>query len=221
MKKRVLVVSPHPDDETYGVGGTILKLREEGHEVFLLVCCAGDLHFAHSGQHVHRSVREHEFAAVCDALHCKGMMLPFTEDSMLDTVPLVNLVKEIEKVQRDVKASVWYVASPSAHQDHRRVFEACASAARPTEKLAPDEMYGYETPNYPMNPPEWRFVPQVYEDITRHLDRKLEILAMYSSQVRQTGPMSVEHTRQFNVGAGAEAGYGAAERFQVVRLRRP
>lgn len=30
----VLVVSPHPDDETLGAGGMILKLMAQGHHVF-------------------------------------------------------------------------------------------------------------------------------------------------------------------------------------------
>ena len=35
--KKILVVAPHPDDETLGVGGTIAKLASEGHEVHVLV----------------------------------------------------------------------------------------------------------------------------------------------------------------------------------------
>ena len=34
--KRILVVAPHPDDETLGVGGTIAKSIFEGSEVFVL-----------------------------------------------------------------------------------------------------------------------------------------------------------------------------------------
>jgi len=37
MKKRVLVVAPHPDDETLGVGGTIAKFSSQGDEVFVLI----------------------------------------------------------------------------------------------------------------------------------------------------------------------------------------
>jgi hypothetical protein len=37
MKKRVLVVAPHPDDETLGAGGTIAKFVQQGHEVSVLV----------------------------------------------------------------------------------------------------------------------------------------------------------------------------------------
>ena len=29
MMKRILVISPHPDDETLGVGGTLLKLQKK------------------------------------------------------------------------------------------------------------------------------------------------------------------------------------------------
>lgn len=36
-KKRILVVSPHPDDETLGVGGAIAKFAARGDEVFVLI----------------------------------------------------------------------------------------------------------------------------------------------------------------------------------------
>ena len=36
MKKRILVISPHPDDETLGLGGTISKHIFNGDDVFIL-----------------------------------------------------------------------------------------------------------------------------------------------------------------------------------------
>ena len=36
-KKRILVVAPHPDDETLGVGGSIAKFAAQGDEVFVLI----------------------------------------------------------------------------------------------------------------------------------------------------------------------------------------
>ena len=36
MKKKVLVISPHPDDEVIGVGGSMAKLISLGHEVYIL-----------------------------------------------------------------------------------------------------------------------------------------------------------------------------------------
>jgi len=37
MQKRILVVAPHPDDETLGAGGTIAKFVAQGHRVDVLV----------------------------------------------------------------------------------------------------------------------------------------------------------------------------------------
>ena len=37
MSKRVLIIAPHPDDESLGLGGAISKFIEQGNEVHLLV----------------------------------------------------------------------------------------------------------------------------------------------------------------------------------------
>ena len=34
---KTLVIAPHPDDETLGVGGTIIKRIKKGHKVALLL----------------------------------------------------------------------------------------------------------------------------------------------------------------------------------------
>ena len=36
MKKRALIIAPHPDDETLGMGGSIAKMISEDTEVFIL-----------------------------------------------------------------------------------------------------------------------------------------------------------------------------------------
>jgi LmbE family N-acetylglucosaminyl deacetylase len=35
--KKIIVISPHPDDETLGCGGTILKHNEDGDSVYWLI----------------------------------------------------------------------------------------------------------------------------------------------------------------------------------------
>ncbi|UCC94550.1 MAG: PIG-L family deacetylase [Candidatus Omnitrophota bacterium] len=42
MKKRFLFVSPHPDDVELGVGGTVIKLKQAGHKVFIVDCTWGE-----------------------------------------------------------------------------------------------------------------------------------------------------------------------------------
>jgi len=42
MKKRFLIISPHPDDAELGLGGTMLKLKQKGHKVFLVDMSSGE-----------------------------------------------------------------------------------------------------------------------------------------------------------------------------------
>ena len=37
MRDRVLVVAPHPDDETLGCGGTLMRLRQQGSDLTWLI----------------------------------------------------------------------------------------------------------------------------------------------------------------------------------------
>ena len=38
MKNKILVVAVHPDDETLGCGGTLLKHKDSGDEINWLIC---------------------------------------------------------------------------------------------------------------------------------------------------------------------------------------
>ena len=40
--KRILVITPHPDDAESGAGGTISKWSRQGVEITLVVCTNGD-----------------------------------------------------------------------------------------------------------------------------------------------------------------------------------
>jgi len=47
LGKRIVVFAPHPDDETFGCGGTIAKKISEGHEVLIVVMTDGRHAFLH------------------------------------------------------------------------------------------------------------------------------------------------------------------------------
>ena len=38
MKNKVLIIAVHPDDETLGCGGTLLKHKSNGDEIHWLIC---------------------------------------------------------------------------------------------------------------------------------------------------------------------------------------
>jgi LmbE family N-acetylglucosaminyl deacetylase len=218
--QRILVIAPHCDDEAYGMGGTILKLVARGAKVYCCVVVCGDLHFEHSDSMVTREERVAEFAQVMRRLGCEGTVLPFKQETRMDQVPIADVVSAIEGVQDQFQADSWYMIGPSFHQDHRVVFEAAMAAARPTRKTCPREILRYELPTYSGNPREWGFTPHVYEDIGRFLEDKLAACALYKSQVRGIGMLSIDALRRFAQARGFESRCEAAECFEVVRIIR-
>ena len=55
-KKRVLIFSPHPDDDVISMGGTLLRLVEQGHEVHVAYQTSGNI-----AVHDHDALRYAEF----------------------------------------------------------------------------------------------------------------------------------------------------------------
>ena len=57
MSKRILIISPHPDDESLGLGGTIAKYISEGNDVFVLTI-SGHLPPLYSREDYDKTVKE-------------------------------------------------------------------------------------------------------------------------------------------------------------------
>lgn len=215
----ILVIAPHADDEAFGMGGTIAKLASQGHTVHtIVVTCGNDFGFHHlNGTPVNREVRLDEFGNVSRLLGTSFEMLRFTEESKMDTVPIREVVGEIERVQDKFCADRWYVAGPSFHQDHRVVFEASMAAARISKKNTPREIFLYELPIYSMNHEPWTFKPNVWENIENFVETKVQSAYLYKTQIRESGPLSPNALRNWAFACGSECGVEAAERFQLIR----
>jgi LmbE family N-acetylglucosaminyl deacetylase len=64
------------------------------------------------------------------------------------------------------------------------------------------------------------FQPNCFVDISRYLERKLEIVAAYESEIgRFPFPRSIEAVRALAAVRGAAAGFAAAEAFHLLRER--
>jgi len=111
-RQRVLVISPHADDETYGCAGTIARIKDLGGQVFVSLISVGSLdHYASDGQgpamrRVTSSTRLREFSAVMKLLKVDDWDVVYTDDAVhlaLDTLPRRELVRLIE---RDARLSI-------------------------------------------------------------------------------------------------------------------
>lgn len=220
--KQILVISPHADDESYGVGGTILKRVAAGDKVHILIMTAADIKFEHvGGRTITADTRIREANMAAEALGASISFGLMGHESRLDTIPLRDLVGTIEEVQDKKKADVWYIPGQSWHQDHRAVFEASIAACRPTRKNIPKEVYRYELPTYSWNVREHAMIPNVFEDVTKFIDKKITACKLHHSQLRPESKMlGLVQLKQWAQIRGFESHCDFAEAFEVIRIIR-
>jgi LmbE family N-acetylglucosaminyl deacetylase len=168
--RRVLVIAPHPDDETIGCGGTLATLATRGSTVDVVVATSGS---ASVGSGLARrelaAQREAEVTAAC-------VMLGVTEPRFLRYLDgeleaqIEPLTDSLQVVIDEMHPDAIFVPWPmDAHPDHRAVATAVAACA-----LAPaTEIWGYEV---------WAPLPaNRLVDVTQAWPRKTAALELHRS----------------------------------------
>ncbi len=220
IKKRVLVVAPHPDDEVLGVGGTIAKYSAQGHEVFVLMV-SGHLPPIYSRKAYEETVSEAYSAfSVLGVERSEFLEIPAT---MIGDQPLHEVNGRISKVVSDFNPHIVLCPYPDRHVDHRLVFDSVMVATRPVgvgrdiEIVAAYETLSETHWNAPHIEPN--FTPNWVVDISDHISKKLDALACYKSQISEfPGPRSVEAVEALAKFRGTQAGFGYGEGFHIVRM---
>jgi len=216
---KILVVAAHPDDEILGVGGTILKHVKNGDQVSILVLGDGE---SSREAKVDIEKRENQAKRVIQALGAKEMILKKLPDNQFDSLPLLEIIKEVEAVIRQVKPEIIYTHCPTdLNVDHRLTFQAVLTACRPQPGFGVKKILAFET----LSSTEWQikdqshlFLPTEYHDIAEFIDQKVEILKIYQDELRDyPHPRSVEGVKILAQYRGIEVGYHYAEAFQIIR----
>jgi LmbE family N-acetylglucosaminyl deacetylase len=220
MKKRILVVAPHPDDETLGAGGAIAKFVQQGHEVAVLVV-SGHLPPLYRREDYETTVQEAGRAfGVLGVKRSWFLEIPATMVAQ-QAVHVVN--GKISEVVGDVQPHIVLCPFPDRHVDHRAVFESVMVATRPVKAGRSIELLAaYETLSEThWNAPhiEANFVPNWVVDITEQMHGKLEALACYASQIPPSpGARSIDAVNALARFRGTQAGFGFGEAFQIIRM---
>jgi len=218
---RVLAIATHPDDETLGCGGTLLKHRNQGDELFwLIVTRAWKPKYSTSAidqqmQQVRAVEAAYPFA--------RTEWLEF-ETTCLDRIPLNDLVDRLRASLQKVQPEVVYLPSPAdAHSDHRVVFDAAMAVMKPfyMRSLGVRRILACEVPSEtdagaPLVPNV--FHPQIFSDISDTLERKLAIMKIFETELHpEPLPRSPSAIRAWARSRGATAGMEYAETFMLVR----
>ena len=218
---RVLVVAPHMDDEALGAGGVIARHVDQGDEVH--VCFIAHRVYDHTFDEArNRAERECALKAK-EVLGYKEATFLDLPDERLDTCIQVIIIPLEQKVQALTPEVVYLPHRGDNNQDHRAVFQAAQVAVRPTATPYLQKVLCYEVPSSTeQSPPvpEAAFLPNCYINIVQYLDKKLDALRCYQSEMRQfPHPRSEEAVRILARRRGIESGFMAAEAFLILRDR--
>ncbi len=221
MRKIVLVVAAHADDEVLGCGGTLAKHVADGDVVYVLFLTDG----VGSRKSVTDSAADHRRSASELAAHILGIRKIYCHsfpDNQLDRIPLLDVVQCVEAIVQQVRPSIVYTHhAGDLNVDHRIALQAVMTACRPLPDTSVKEIYSFEV----LSSTEWAvpgvvsFHPNLYVDISEFVDAKRRALEAYAVEMK-TSPhsRSIRHVLGLAEHRGNSVGVWAAEAFQVIRV---
>lgn len=222
MATKVLVVAPHPDDETIGAGATIAKHSAQGDEVTVLVV-SGHLPPLYSRADYERTVREAEQAFGVLGVHQSRFLEVPT--GMIGAQPPGFVNGKVLELIEELEPEIVLGPFPDRHIDHRLVFESVMVATRPRGAGGRIRLLAaYET----LSETHWlapgiepTFAPNLVVDVSLQIEQKMKALRCYESQVPAfPGARSAEALEALAKFRGTQAGFAFGEAFQVIRMIR-
>lgn len=205
-----MVIAVHPDDETLGCGGTLLKHKRAGDLVGCMFVTSGNAQQKELMKEVAKKFA-FDFTAFLDK-----------PEIIIDDLSLSELIPSIGGVLKEFYPSVLYIPNRSdTHSDHRKVFQAVSACIKTfrypfLKKVLMCEVIS-ET-DFAIATAENAFIPNVFVDITEFRDEKMDILNLYKCELLED-----PHTRSFSAiealqrYRGSQASVQYAEAFMLLK----
>lgn len=216
MKNKVLIVAVHPDDETLGCGGTLLKHKDNGDEIHWLICTTID----ESNNYYEKRVNE--ISKVSSLYNFNSVHNLKLKTMHVDEYSVSELVGRISKVINDVKPNIVYLPfKGDVHSDHRAIFEAAYSCTKSFRYPFIKKIYMIETlseTEFAPSTKEDSFIPNVFVDISKYMDKKIEIMKIFESEINSHPfPRSEKNLDALATLRGATCGVEYAESFVLLK----
>ena len=216
MKNKILVVAAHPDDETLGCGGTLLKHKAYGDKIHWLICTTLN------EKNSYYKKREIELSKVSKLFNFDSVHnLPF-ETTKVDQHSMSELIEKISKVINKVKPNILYLPfKEDVHTDHKKLFEASYSCTKSFRHSFIKKIYMMETLSETDFAPSIKkesFTPNTFIDISRYMKKKIQIMKVYKSEIKKHPfPRSEKSIRALATFRGSSSGCKFAESFMLLK----
>ncbi len=213
---KVLIVAVHPDDETLGCGGTLLKHKANGDEIHWLIGTESEV-----GSTFHIT-REKEISEVTKLYNFTSVHNLKLKTMQVDEYSMSELIGKISKVINEVQPSIIYLPfKGDVHSDHRKIFEAAYACTKSFRYPFVKKIYMIETlseTEFAPSTKEDSFIPNVFIDISEYMDKKLEIMKVFDSEIAEHPfPRSIRNLKALATLRGATARCEYAESFILLK----
>ena len=214
-----MVVAPHADDEVLGCGGSIARHVAKGDDVYVVIVSevAPPIWAAEVANEIRK---ECENATSC--LGVKKVIRMGFQAVALESVPRVEFTGAFIRLIQEIKPEVAYIPHRGDMQiDHKVTADAAMVALRPKYAHVVKKIYAYEV----LSETGWdipnttnEFIPNVYNDISDYIGKKIEALSCYKSQIVDfPGTRSLKAVEALTTFRGTTVGVAAAEAFVLIR----
>jgi len=220
MRNNVLVIAVHPDDETLGCGGAILKHKAAGDAVHWLIVTSIKEENGFAASAV--EARQQEIKTVSSMYGFDGVYDLDFPTMQLDDIPFGRLIDRISDVVMQVEPDIVYLPfKGDVHTDHQIAFKAVYSCIKIFRYPSIKKIVMMETlseTEFAPSTKEDSFIPNMFVDITGFIDSKIEIMNHYRNEIGQYPfPRSERNIRALATFRGATAGCEYAESFMILK----
>lgn len=220
MRDKILVIAPHPDDETLGCGGTLLKYKARGAEVSWVIVT--NIAQVRGWEAKRVEERQKEIDKVSKLYGFDSVFkldFPTTE---LDATPINRIITALSKVILKIKPNIVYLPNKNdIHTDHQVTFTAGMSCTKNFRVPFINKILMYECLSETEFAPaleESAFVPNIFVDISNLIARKIEIMKVYGSEIKEhPWPRSIENIKALATFRGAACSFRYAESFMLLK----
>jgi N-acetylglucosamine malate deacetylase 1 len=217
---KILVIATHPDDETLGCGGKLCRHKDNGDEIHWLV--ATDLKESDGYNTSTIKKRNEEILKVSDFYGFSSVNQLGLSTTKVDEYGKSELITKISSIINRIRPDIIYLPfKGDIHSDHKYIFDAAYSCTKSFRYPFIKKVYMMEVlseTEFSVSTQGDSFVPNVFVDISDYIDRKIEVMKIYGSEIGDHPfPRSQRNLRALATYRGATSGCDYAESFVLLK----
>ncbi|OBZ07659.1 bacillithiol biosynthesis deacetylase BshB2 [Bacillus sp. FJAT-27264] len=205
MERHILVVLPHPDDEAFGVAGTLAKHIQNGTQVTYACLTLGEMGrnmgippFAN--RVTLPEIRKKELEASCEAIGIQDLRMLGFHDKMIEFEDQDLLDSQIDALLKELNPSLIVTFYPgySVHPDHDATG---AAVIRTVERLPKAERPPVHCVAFARNTEQEIGKPNVIIDVKDFLKPKMASIQAHKSQFQAAELVGSKELNDEEIGA--------------------